>query len=204
MYYAYIPYIGIVKGMESLEKSIVLGAQVVARGSQLLRLVARNGAHGARLLDLARAANLSQPTARRLLKALTNERLLEQPVAGQRYFVGPLAYELGMAARAVPTITKEITDMALRIANLTTGRVCIQALVGPDVICLHSVGGNRSLMDQILLPGDRRPLGGGAGPMAILAKLDNKKAKSKMAYRLKKEKDRLNVIAYLKTFSTAE
>jgi len=177
LYYATIPYSGIFKRLESLEKSVVLGAQVIARASQLLRLVARNGTHGVRLVDLARAANLSQPTARRLLKALTNERLLEQPVAGERYFVGPLAYELGMAARAVPTLTKEITDMALRIANLTTGRVCIQALVGPDVICLHSVGGNRSLVDQSPLPGDRRPLGGGAGPMAILAKLDNRKIK---------------------------
>lgn len=33
----------------------------------------------------------------------------------------------------------------------------------------------------------------------LRAKLDNKKAKSKMAYKLKKEKDRRNVIAYLKS-----
>ena len=32
-------------------------------------------------------------------------------------------------------------------------------------------------------------------------KLDDKKAKSKMSFKLKKEKDRNNVIAYLKTFS---
>jgi len=37
----------------------------------------------------------------------------------------------------------------------------------------------------------------------LRAKLDDKKAKSKMAFKLKKEKDRLNVIAYLKTI-TAE
>ncbi|MGI9363930.1 MAG: c-type cytochrome [Rhizobiaceae bacterium] len=35
----------------------------------------------------------------------------------------------------------------------------------------------------------------------LRAKLDNKKAKSKMAYKLKKEKDRRNVIAYLKSVS---
>ena len=35
----------------------------------------------------------------------------------------------------------------------------------------------------------------------LRAKLDDKKAKSKMAFKLKKDKDRANVIAYLKTFT---
>ena len=35
----------------------------------------------------------------------------------------------------------------------------------------------------------------------LRAKLDDSKAKSKMTFKLKKEKDRANVIAYLKTFS---
>ena len=38
----------------------------------------------------------------------------------------------------------------------------------------------------------------------LRAKLENKKAKSKMAFKLKKENERQDVIAYLKTFSTAE
>ena len=37
----------------------------------------------------------------------------------------------------------------------------------------------------------------------LRAKLDNKKAKSKMSFKLKKEDQRLDVIAYLKTFSPA-
>ncbi len=35
----------------------------------------------------------------------------------------------------------------------------------------------------------------------LRAKLEDKKAKSKMSFKLKKEQDRLDVIAYLKTFS---
>lgn len=38
----------------------------------------------------------------------------------------------------------------------------------------------------------------------LRAKLDNKKAKSKMAFKLSKEDDRKNVIAYLATFSEGE
>ncbi len=38
----------------------------------------------------------------------------------------------------------------------------------------------------------------------LRALLDDKKAKSKMTFKLKKEEDRLNVIAYLKTFSPEE
>ena len=37
----------------------------------------------------------------------------------------------------------------------------------------------------------------------LRAKLDNKKAKSKMSFKLKKEDQRMDVIAYLKTFSPA-
>jgi cytochrome c len=37
----------------------------------------------------------------------------------------------------------------------------------------------------------------------LRAKLDDKKAKSKMSFKLKKEDERKDVIAYLKTFSTA-
>ncbi len=38
----------------------------------------------------------------------------------------------------------------------------------------------------------------------LRAKLDDKKAKTKMSFRLKKEDDRANIIAYLKTFSKSE
>lgn len=38
----------------------------------------------------------------------------------------------------------------------------------------------------------------------LRAKLDNKKARSKMAFKLKKEDERKDVIAYLKTFSPEE
>jgi len=38
----------------------------------------------------------------------------------------------------------------------------------------------------------------------LRTKLDNKKAKSKMSFRMKKEDERANVIAYLKTFSPQE
>ena len=38
----------------------------------------------------------------------------------------------------------------------------------------------------------------------LRAKLDDKKAKSKMAFKLKKEQDRLDVIAYLQTIEAAE
>ena len=44
-----------------------------------------------------------------------------------------------------------------------------------------------------------------ANPKDFLrTKLDDKKAKSRMAFKLKKAEDRQNVIAYLKTFSPAE
>ncbi|MZR30653.1 IclR family transcriptional regulator [Sneathiella litorea] len=154
-------------------KNTVEGAQVVARAGQLLKLVARDGGRGARLLDLARAAELPQSTTRRLLKALVEERLLEQSLPGRRYFIGPLAFELGLARHSRPIVTEEFRIMMAGIANQADGAVCLQALVGDDVLCLHRADPDTKPGCNSIRPGDRRPLGGGAGPLAILAKLSN-------------------------------
>jgi DNA-binding IclR family transcriptional regulator len=156
-----------------LRKNAVEGAQTVARTSQLLRLVARNGAQGARLLDLSRSAQLSQPTARRLLKALVSERLLRQPVAGGRYYIGPLAYELGLAFKSWPILSKEYREAMAHVADVADGAVCLQVFSGTDVLCLYRVDSNPSLRDTGIKPGDRRPLGGGGGPLALLATLND-------------------------------
>ena len=70
----------------------------VERSLQLVRLLATEGRRGLALTDLARMTDLSHPTVHRLLQQLVSERLASQMDQSRRYALGPLAYELGIAA----------------------------------------------------------------------------------------------------------
>lgn len=151
----------------------VAGAQSIARAADLLRLAARHGPEGARLIDLARAAALSQPTARRILKALLEEGLLVQRAGDRRYAPGPLTAELGLARPSPTAPAERWRGLAARLALRTGGAVCVQARSGPDAVCLLREDAPGAPVGPQLSPGARRPLGAGAGPLAMLAALED-------------------------------
>lgn len=76
------------------------GTQSLDRAFLLLREVAAHGNRGARLTDLAADTGFTKATVRRLLAAMTRQRLLEQDEASRRYFLGTEAYVLGTIAAA--------------------------------------------------------------------------------------------------------
>ena len=65
-------------------RSTVQGTQVVKRIADLLRHVGQGNEKGTRLVDLCKAVNLEQPTAHRLLKALTAEGMVVQCARSKR------------------------------------------------------------------------------------------------------------------------
>jgi len=73
------------------------GSQAIRRAVTLVREVSASRG-GASLTDLAAAAGLTQPTAHRVLRALVDEGLLTKHPATCRYTLGPLLFELGLAA----------------------------------------------------------------------------------------------------------
>src|ERR1700712_568460 len=74
------------------------GTQSIQRAALLLRLLASHHRTGLRLVELYRKAELERPTAHRILHGLVAERLVMQDQASKRYFLGPLLYEIGLAA----------------------------------------------------------------------------------------------------------
>ena len=74
------------------------GAQAIRRAIEIVRTVAQIQRSGASLSRIARASGLSSSTAFRILRSLTEERLLRYEEAERCYHVGPLAFELGLAA----------------------------------------------------------------------------------------------------------
>ena len=95
----------------------VTGTQSVRRAVEILRQVATYGRTGVRLVDVTAALKLQRSTAHRILQCLADEGLIVQKIPGQRYVLGPLAFELGLGA-ALREELREICRPALeRIAG---------------------------------------------------------------------------------------
>ena len=89
-------------------------AQTVARAIQLLRLVASSQSRNLRLVDIAEMADLDKSTAHRLLQRLVQERMLVRDPGLRGYRLGPLLYELGLAALP-ETNLRQVAQPAVRV-----------------------------------------------------------------------------------------
>ena len=159
--------------------SMKAGSQSVQRATTLLRLVATHGLEGVRLLDVANESGLTRPTAHRLLKQLCAEGLLTQG-GGRRYLLGPLLYELGLAA---PSPIRRIDRMRPRLQSLAmqTGDTAYLVLrSGDEAVCLHLEEGSFPIRARTFEVGARRPLGMGAAGLALLAALPRQDALATM------------------------
>lgn len=155
------------------DQTTTTGAQAIRRAIDVVRLVAQIQRSGANLSRVAGAAGLSTSTAFRILQALTEERLLRYDHAERCYYVGPLAFELGLAASAetrVPTRWRDAVDRIARETRLTT---YLMARSDRDAVCLLCAQGTTALRAMPMEVGQRLPLGVGAGSLAILATLDD-------------------------------
>jgi DNA-binding IclR family transcriptional regulator len=141
------------------------------RALQLARLLASAGGRGAGLTELSRLTGLPHPTVHRLLQRLLDERLARQMPSTRRYALGPLAFELGLAAAqqfdiraacrpGLERIARELGDTAYLVVRSGLEAVCIDRQEGPSPIRVFT-----------LEIGSRRPLGLGAAGLAILAAL---------------------------------
>lgn len=151
----------------------VPGAQGVRRVADLLRAIASRGAAGTRLVDLARQCRLERPTAHRLLKALDAEGLVARDEAARTYTLGPLAFELGLAAAHHFHARERCAPALQSIAERTGDTVFLSMRSGLDSVCIDRREGRFPIKTLTLDVGTRRPLGIGAGGLALLASLDD-------------------------------
>jgi DNA-binding IclR family transcriptional regulator len=152
------------------------GAQSISRAAKLMRAIAMQGREGARLIDLANQSGLERPTVHRILKGLIAEGLLSQNEETRRYHLGQLIFELGLAAAPQFSFRDLCQPMLLRIAELTGDTVFLTVRSGEDIVCLDRKEGSFPIRTLTLDVGTRRPLGVGAGGMALLLPLPDNEA----------------------------
>lgn len=152
------------------------GSQSVHRAAALLQAVASRGLAGGRLVELARHTGLERPTAHRILKSLIAERLLVQDGDTRRYQLGPLIFEMSQAAGPQANIRQVCEPMLASIAERSGDTVFLTVRSGFDSVCVDRKEGGFPIKTLTLDIGTRRPLGVGAGGIALLMMLPEAEA----------------------------
>ena len=147
----------------------VPGAQAVARAAHLLRLVTAAGTDGAAVGDLARSADLTRPTAHRLLSALRQEGLVDRDDATGRWLPGPELYLMGTIAASRFDVTSVARDIVRSLAVRTEESAFLSVRRGDETVCLVREDGSFPIRSFVLSEGVRFPLGVASAGLAILA-----------------------------------
>lgn len=143
----------------------------IERAVQLLKLLATAGKRGRALTQLAEATTLPHSTVHRLLRRLMHEHLVIQKESDKWYALGPLAFELGLAAMAAYDLREHCRGSLDRLAEEVGDTVYLSVRSGSESVCEARHEGPSPIRVNTLSIGSRRPLGLGAGGLAILAYL---------------------------------
>jgi DNA-binding IclR family transcriptional regulator len=144
--------------------------KTVDRIAALLRVLAGHGADGVSLSEAARATGFGNATTHRLLTALAEVGFAFQDPRTRHYRLGAVVATLGRAALQQDVVA--MADGALaRLAATTGDTVFASVREGLAAICIGRAIGHFPIRTLTLDVGDRRPLGVGAGSLALLAAL---------------------------------
>lgn len=147
------------------------GTQSIERVINLLRVVASRGRSGMRLGDITAASGLPSSTCFRMLQRLENEGVLERHAVTRKYLLGPLLHELGLLAQPRFQLAQRSENTLATLADLTQDTVYLSERRGNEAVCSARALGDYPIKALTLDVGVRRPLGVGAGGLAILCAL---------------------------------
>ncbi|MCD2514344.1 IclR family transcriptional regulator [Comamonas endophytica] len=154
------------------------GTQSIERVVLMLRIVASRGRAGMRIGEITATSGLPQSTCFRMLHRLEIEGLVARDPRTRKFYLGPLLHELGLLARPRYRLS-ELCDAALqKLAEVTQDTIYLSERSGLEAVCTHRALGDYPIKSLALDVGIRRPLGVGAGGLAILCALPPEEAES--------------------------
>ena len=158
------------------------GTQSIQRAISLLREAAEKAPGGSwRLSELAARCGIDRTTAHRILKCLVAERLIMRSPDGQRYRLGPLAFELGLAAQPIVDLRSLCSDALTRLAARCGDTVFLIVHSGFDAVCMDRREGHYPIKALTVEIGTRRPLCASAGGLSMLMLLPKEVRRSVIA-----------------------
>jgi DNA-binding IclR family transcriptional regulator len=157
------------------------GTQSIERVVAMLRVVASRGRNGMRLGEVTAATGLPTSTCFRMLQRLEAEDMVERHPVTRKYFLGPLLHELGMLARPRVQLAERCGPALAELADYTKDTVYLSERRGLEAVCSARALGDYPIKALTLDVGIRRPLGIGAGGLAILCALPQAEAEEVIA-----------------------
>lgn len=157
------------------------GSQAVRRAVTLLRELAAMRGSGVRLQQLATQSRLAPPTVHRILKGLIAEGLVAKDESTSRYSLGPVIHELGLAAAPRYEVGARFHAALDRLAAESGDTVFLSIRSHLDAVCIDRREGSYPIKALTLEIGSRRPLGVGAGALALLMALPESEAEDMIA-----------------------
>ncbi len=122
-----------------------------------------------RLSEVAGQAVLNKVTTLRILEVLTREGFVRRDEATKTYSLGNEIDILAAALRDRDDLRSRAHPSLLRLAALSEDSVLLSVPSGTEAVCVDRELGNFPIRANSLDIGSRRPLGVGAGAMALLA-----------------------------------
>ncbi len=160
----------------------VTGTQSIQRAIDILHEIASCAdTEGLRLSDLCSRTGLERPTAHRIVTCLEENQMLVRPPKSRSYQLGPAIYHLGLAATQHHSLSNTCAFALDSLAAETGNTVFLTIRNGNDSVTIDRRVGTFPIQALSLNVGARRPLGIGAGSLAILAALPDAEARTIIA-----------------------
>lgn len=143
----------------------------VERAMRVLRVMSEGS--GVRLTDIAAAADLDKATALRLLDVMVREGFVARDAQTKQFTLGPELAVLGAAALRRFDPRPLARPSMMRLVGVFQDSVVLSIRSGVESLCIDVEEGTYPIRANYLTVGSRRPLGVGAGSLALLACLPN-------------------------------
>lgn len=146
--------------------------QMAAKVASVLDAVAAHAEHGLRIGELADACALSPAAANRLMAGLTKAGLLARNPVTSRYQVGGGLLDIAIASMPRFDLQDSLRPHLEEIARETDDTAYLSIRTGFEALCIGRAEGGFPVKTLALRVGGLRPLGVGAGSLALLAFLE--------------------------------
>lgn len=148
----------------------------VQKACRLMRVLSDQ--RNTRLTDLAGAAGIDKASALRLLDTLVAEGFAVRDGSSKVYTVGPEWLVLRATGVHRIDLRTVVRPALIRLAQTCEDSVILSVPSGQESVCIEMRPGTFPIRANYLNVGSRRPLGVGAGSLALLAALPDAEAEA--------------------------
>ena len=146
--------------------------QNTKRLAAVIDAIAANSHLGMRQVDLVNATGLNKGTIHRILSGLVSCDLVALDESTSRYFIGPKIVSWSRAGQLQSSLVDQLRPILASICDTLGDTVYLTLKHGNRATYIERFIGSYPLKALPREVGEQRPLGIGAGPLAILAGLD--------------------------------